>query len=86
MQVKKISIICVEKEDDEHVVLDMPAIAMQPDWKYEKQFGDDECDLPPSDEDEEFEDLKVHAGHFESIIMQNSLNSFPNIIFAFLAG
>ena len=70
MQVKNISIICVEKEDDEHVVLDMPAIAMQPDWKYEKQFGDDECDLPPSDEDEEFEDLEVHAGHFGSIIMQ----------------
>ena len=48
----------------------MPAIAMQPDWKYEKQFGDDECDLPPSDEDEEFEDLKVDRGHFGSIIMQ----------------
>ena len=68
--IKNKTVICTEKED-EQIVLDMPAIAMQPNWKYEKQFADDECDLPPSDEDEEFEDLEVLSGHFGSIILQN---------------
>ena len=49
-----------EDNEEERIVMDMPAIAMESDSEGEENIGDGERDLPPNEEDETYEDVEVN--------------------------